>query len=607
MLTKNTLLKLSNIYLENPCKHSYFSEMDKLQESATENEKRDLELIIKLQHLHLKSEDAENPYGPLAEYSNGITTFQIYDISDDDIVILRSLELDRLPIQLKARISDILWLLKKDHKMARHAFFSYLSLGKQFISDTKTTFRGIEFLQRAMYISQKLGRKEPLRRTWFVETEQILRHISINNKTWVPNKLIQLLLLPINKEYCLNANKEVYLNILNIQIEHWYNSLDNLEFLKHSFDTIKLIIRGQNEKIKECDLRQAEIYIKYVHSFNDNNPNDIFKSIDLLKSTRLIYEKYSMMDKVREVADKISQLQKKSLDFMIPFSASVDLSYLVNEFTPLLEDLSKEEKLDFLEIMTPFYDKQRTIQMVKDKRENSLLGDLFSDALINDKGEVEFQFPPFSDDIDVINVYAYRGATQYALPLYACYLSILIGYLGKHKWIEDNFKFLFTDNWLIPNNVEDSLQKGFSLGINGNINEAAPYFLSSIESIIRNFVDVCGGIVTRLCDDGTVELKTLGSLLKDNTFLDKCDEDIVFTLNAFFNSKAGSNLKNNFSHGRNNWQNNYDANTYLLCLMLKLCYIGSIEGFMRMNKMKSNPKFLIANEKWSNSAKILSN
>jgi len=603
MLTEKTILMLNDIYSQDEYQHNYCLKISEIQQnSIDEDEKKIIELLWKVQHPYLMSGDMANPYGRMVESTDGSTTISIYELSDSDLMTLQSLDLESLPIMLKARISDILWIIKKDYQMAVCAFWSYILLGKQYIAKSEGFYHGVEYIERAMYISKQIGKSNAIHRQWFDETEKILIEISSGNETWVPNRLIGFLLQSTYKDYCVEAKKNVYLNILEKQIQHWESSFANITFIKYAFTTIKDILKGNNEKQKEYDIKLALIYRNFVQQSGHVNPNEVYASIEMLNSARVIYHKYAMSDEVREIIDIVTPLQQKALDLMVPISNSIDISDFVGEFPSILEALNKNEKLDFLSEITLFYQKNKAIERVIARKEQSPFSDLFATNILNDRGEVELQLPPLSDNMDVVILHAYRDVTQYELPFYAHYLSIILAYIKNDTWEESDLDFLFSDNWLIPENVANTLKRGIILGMSGDINAAASFFLSSVEPIVRNYVNVCGGIITLLREDGTTELKTLGSLLKDEKFVEICDENILFTLDAFLNSKAGSNVKNNFSHGRNNWQNNTVVNTYLFCLILKLCYIGSQEGCARNVKLKKNAKYMKASEVWANNA-----
>lgn len=67
--------------------------------------------------------------------TNESRSFSINDLSDTDYDLLLSLDLEKLPLNLKARTSDILWVQKKNYNSAIVAAESYYDLFNLWFSD----------------------------------------------------------------------------------------------------------------------------------------------------------------------------------------------------------------------------------------------------------------------------------------------------------------------------------------------------------------------------------------------------------------------------------------------------------------------------------------
>lgn len=109
------------------------------QLSTLENEtdKKIFALLRDISSLGLHSETSEIKFSPMFELSDGTSTFSIEDLSDDDFQLLYSLEFDKLPLLLQARIAAILWIKKRDYKMALKASNCYFELYIAFFDPEK--------------------------------------------------------------------------------------------------------------------------------------------------------------------------------------------------------------------------------------------------------------------------------------------------------------------------------------------------------------------------------------------------------------------------------------------------------------------------------------
>lgn len=83
----------------------------------------------------------------------------IEDLTEDDIESLNSIELDKVPLVLKARISDVLWKQKRNYQAAKNAIKAYLDLFNVPISDNNKD-EALNFIKRAISISKQINEKE---------------------------------------------------------------------------------------------------------------------------------------------------------------------------------------------------------------------------------------------------------------------------------------------------------------------------------------------------------------------------------------------------------------------------------------------------------------
>jgi len=91
---------------------------DELKEVLiTDNDKSLFDLIKNISSLALKLLDSGAEFWPMMVIE-GRRTFSVEDLKEDDYTLLRSIDLSKIPLNLRARIADILWLEKKDYKNA---------------------------------------------------------------------------------------------------------------------------------------------------------------------------------------------------------------------------------------------------------------------------------------------------------------------------------------------------------------------------------------------------------------------------------------------------------------------------------------------------------
>lgn len=88
-----------------------FNEDDR--EALVEEEKCIFDLLKNISSLGTKIHNDGIEFHPMLVMADGSRTFSIEDISENDYLILHNLELDKIPLILRAFIADILWSNKK--------------------------------------------------------------------------------------------------------------------------------------------------------------------------------------------------------------------------------------------------------------------------------------------------------------------------------------------------------------------------------------------------------------------------------------------------------------------------------------------------------------
>ncbi|MDH3359663.1 MAG: hypothetical protein OEL55_02230, partial [Desulfobulbaceae bacterium] len=109
--------------------HSYGSEFFKKANECAEN--KDLTgqevftLLGDITSMMFKPESFSEPFGPVAVIQ-GSRSAIVEDYNDNHLEILGEIITDIKDPEIRARIADVLWVRKKDYKMAQLAVESYL-------------------------------------------------------------------------------------------------------------------------------------------------------------------------------------------------------------------------------------------------------------------------------------------------------------------------------------------------------------------------------------------------------------------------------------------------------------------------------------------------
>src|SRR5690349_15464750 len=86
-------------------------------------------LLSSITSLHLKLDTSEDPFGPMVVFHDRRTAI-VDDFDENQLTLLSDVVTDINDPELRARIADVLWLRKRDYRMAELAISSYLESAK---------------------------------------------------------------------------------------------------------------------------------------------------------------------------------------------------------------------------------------------------------------------------------------------------------------------------------------------------------------------------------------------------------------------------------------------------------------------------------------------
>lgn len=126
--------------------------MDADKKKLPEEERYIFDLVKNISSLGMKIDNNGIEFHPMLVMADGRRAFSIEDISEDDYLKLQNLELEKLPLILRARISDILWVNKKEFAAAKIAANAYWELFVLWY-EANENIASLDMIRRAVCIS----------------------------------------------------------------------------------------------------------------------------------------------------------------------------------------------------------------------------------------------------------------------------------------------------------------------------------------------------------------------------------------------------------------------------------------------------------------------
>ena len=141
---------------------------------------------------HFKPENKDEPFGPMLVMSTGRSAI-IDDISDEHLRILQETISDIKDPEICARIADVIWLKKKDFKVAGVAIDSYLKSSTN-LEDPKSWPPCFDRIERAFRLATQLGRSAGYWNKVIQHIEKLLDKYDGKDPLFLSSSLMELLL-----------------------------------------------------------------------------------------------------------------------------------------------------------------------------------------------------------------------------------------------------------------------------------------------------------------------------------------------------------------------------------------------------------------------------
>lgn len=461
-----------------------FIEADRIE--LSEEEKSIFDLLKNIVSLGTKIHDDGIEFHPMFVMADGSRTFSIEDISEDDYLILHSLELDKMPLILRALIADILWTNKKEFSAAKIAADAYWKLFMLWYTD-EDNVGTIDMIRRAVCIS--------------VQTKQTILYNEIQE--WF-NEFIDTKAASAEGFFSLrimelffkqkNFDVSIILKVLDDLIDGNSDNIAKVEQAYKLKTECLFKLKRKEDAIKNNNLL-ADYYLEFAEKIFKKDIQEALRAVNFYQKGIMLYHNNGESDKADAAHKRLVEIKDNPISHLFGKSLINAQGQTVLALHPLdIHDPEKDPKLMELHMYQNALEKQKVAGDIWVK--NALI--IIRDKFVIDKSMVEF---------------------------------------------------LVKDNPIIPDGRERIFQSGLYMFLNGDYYEALHILAPQVENLFRNIAREVGGLTVTLEKDGSSMEKVLSSILSLPELVDCYDNDILFTFRGLLNEQAGANIRNEIAHG----------------------------------------------------------
>lgn len=547
--------------------HSAGFTEERLNVLESETDKKTFVLLRNISSLGVHSETNGIKFSPKFECLDGTRTFALEDLSNDDFQSLYSLEFNKLPLVLQARISAILWTEKKDYKMALKASACYYELYRTSF-DSENWGTCYKFIVIAVKLASQINSKD-----YPIYLQEIAdKIIELNGED--PSILSILL-----TELLLSQKKWNKFDTLITSIDNMIaNSSSNVDKSIRAYKLKTKIYYKQgdpnsameNNRKLACYLESQAVPETY------DNIQSLFHAEKHLQEAVLLYRNNGAPEEGERVHKKLLEVQKEIPQHMIPISVSQNMTQEYEKIKALFEGLSFKESLMRIVQCTPLYKREFLKQKVLEDAADPL-SCLFGSGIKSSQGRTIAEIPPIDMQEPEANVEVLEKHMHHtALLLEEIHGGTILKWAGdilnaKFQFTAEDLNFLVKNNPIIPAGRENIFLAGLYHGLKGDIYISLHILAPQIENLFRCIAEDAGAIMSTLKDDDTSDAKLLTSIFDAPELIECYDNDILFLLKGLLNEKIGANIRNEIAHGLMGEQKGSNgAARFFLCWVLRL-------------------------------------
>ena len=521
-----------------------FIEADRIE--LSEEEKSIFDLLKNIVSLGTKIHNDGIEFHPMFVMADGSRTFSIEDISEDDYLILHSLELDKMPLILRALIADILWTNKKEFSVAKIAADAYWKLFMLWYTD-EDNVGTIDMIRRAVCISVQTKQT-----TLYNEIQEWFNEF-IDTKAASAEGFFSLRIMELFFKQ-KNFDVSIILKVLDDLIDGNSDNIAKVEQAYKLKTECLFKLKRKEDAIKNNNLL-ADYYLEFAEKIFKKDIQGALRAVNFYQKGIMLYRNNGESDKADAAHKRLVEIQKEIPKIMVPFSVELDIKGVIDNLKANMEGLSFEECVIRLTQMFVFEKQEDIKKRVIEEFKDNPISHLFGKSLINAQGQTVLALHPLDihdpeKDPKLMELHMYQNALEkqkVAGDIWVKNALIII----RDKFVIDKsmMEFLVKDNPIIPDGRERIFQSGLYMFLNGDYYEALHILAPQVENLFRNIAREVGGLTVTLEKDGSSMEKVLSSILSLPELVDCYDNDILFTFRGLLNEQAGANIRNEIAHG----------------------------------------------------------
>ncbi|MDB9314209.1 DUF4209 domain-containing protein [Spirulina sp. CS-785/01] len=508
------------------------------------------------------------------------------NITDEQLDFLSAIVSDISDAELQARVADILWVIRRDYKMAQLAISAYLQSANTLESPDNWTYC-FDRIERSLHLARKIKDQDD---KVFNHIETVINRYQGEDHLYLSAELMRLLL-----EY--KKGKPTKYIALTEKAVHLAESASNWEKARILWNIKAGWHRIEKEREQElAALRYAaETFFKQAQStLNQDLPSYITASHFLQRAVQALRNIQGTKEETSAIRARGNEVHKLLLECqqethkemgLISVDSNMDISALVEQAQDHVRGKIFHEALFSIALLGTSTNVSKLRQQVEQQAREFILSHISPMVMVNEMGKVIARQPNaiLSNDSEeaeeAIIFEMYHCATMFHQKLHGfiCIEPARYQIQLEHNVRANDILAIISSSPFIPPNREYLFAKGLYAGLTGDFLTSTHILIPQIENSIRYIMWERGIITSGLDDRGIQNEHNLNTTLYHPEITSIFDDNTLFDLKCLLVEHSGSNLRNRMAHGLiSDGEFMNPLMSYIWWLTLRLCCLPII-------------------------------
>lgn len=496
--------------------------------------------------LNQRLDSPDQPYGPMMTSQQGRTAIP-EDFDAAQIEFLNDIVRDVTDAELKARIADVLWFLRRDYKMGELAVSAYLE-SATILEDPRNWVATYDRISRALQLARMMGRNAQSYPLVIRHIEDVLTRCNGEDPLFLSARLMNLVQECRIGDAAKYAALSEKLALKGERERDWDRARTYWE-TKAQWHTVA----KEEVELRAAKLRAAETYVQQAEAhLSGNPPSYSLASTFLQKAIEAFRRVGDSETRIQQLHSKLLEYQKKSVSELRHFSYDIDITETV---TKAIESVKGKSVLDAMlalaTIIKPLSVGDLRSQ-ADENRQKYVLQSLLTKIYVNAFGRVIANHP--IDEEEGLRADMCGLATQFhSIEVQAIIEPARRQVVADHNIRVSDFALMLSDHRLIPAGREMIVARGLYAGLNGDFVVSTHLLVPQLEESVRYLLTQRSVIASSLDGAGVQEEIDLNRTLCSSKFAKPLAEllgaDILFEMRTLLVERFGANLRNDMAHG----------------------------------------------------------